>query len=103
MEGLIPPGIHQILEVSAATHMLLANSRDRNMAAHSNAEKRLYKIEERVIALNVDQYRLFDDVNGKMDNLLQKMDAAGPRTQHCTNPTAHPGKEQQPSKWLWTP
>jgi regulator of replication initiation timing len=29
-----------------------------------------------VIALQTNQHRLFDDVNSKMDNLLQKMDAA---------------------------
>jgi regulator of replication initiation timing len=29
-----------------------------------------------VIALKTDQYQLFDDVNCKIDNLLQKMDAA---------------------------
>jgi regulator of replication initiation timing len=29
-----------------------------------------------VIALKTDQHRLFDDVNSKMDNLLQEMDAA---------------------------
>jgi hypothetical protein len=74
-EGPIPPGIPQILEVSAATHMLLAYSRDRNMAAHNDMGKRLYKIEERVIALKTDQYRLFDDVNSQMESLLQKMDA----------------------------
>jgi hypothetical protein len=43
--------MYQILDVSAATHMLLVNSRDHNMAAHSGVEKRLYNIEERVIAL----------------------------------------------------
>jgi hypothetical protein len=75
-EGQILPGMPQILEVSAATNILLANIGDRNIAAHSNTEKRLYKIEERVIALQTGQHRLFDDVNSKMDNLLQKMDAA---------------------------
>jgi regulator of replication initiation timing len=76
MAGPIPPGMHQILEVSATTHMLLANSRDHNMAAHNDAEKSLYQIEERLIALKMDQHRLFDAVNSKIDNLLQMMDAA---------------------------
>jgi hypothetical protein len=66
----------QILEVSAATYMLLVNIGDHNIAEHTSAEKRLYKIEERVIALQANQHRLFDDVYSKMDNLLQKMDAA---------------------------
>jgi Mg2+ and Co2+ transporter CorA len=66
----------QILKVSAATYMLLANIRDCNIAEHTSAEKRLYKIEDRVIALQANQYQLFDDVYSKMDNLLQKMDAA---------------------------
>jgi hypothetical protein len=47
-----------------------------NMTMHNNFEQRLFKIEERVIALKTDQHWLFDDVNSKMDNLLQKMDAA---------------------------
>jgi hypothetical protein len=75
-EGLTPARIPQILEVLAATNMLLAYSNDHNMAAHHEMNERLYKIEERVIALKTDQYQLFDDVNSKMDNLLQKMDAA---------------------------
>jgi regulator of replication initiation timing len=75
-EGPIPPGIPQILEVSAATHMVLVYSRDRKMEAHHVTENRLDKIEERVITLKTDQHRLFDNINSKMDNLLQKMDAA---------------------------
>jgi hypothetical protein len=55
--------------------MLLVNIGDCNIAEHTNTEKRLYKIEERVITLQTNQHRLFDD-NGKMDNLLQKMDIA---------------------------
>jgi hypothetical protein len=41
---------------------------------HTNTDKCIYKIEERVIALQANQPRLFDEVNSKMDNLLQKMD-----------------------------
>jgi tetrahydromethanopterin S-methyltransferase subunit G len=75
-EGPILPAIPQILEVSAATHMLLVYSRDRNMEEHNITKKRLDKIEESVIALNTDQHQLFNDVKSKMDNLLQKIDAA---------------------------
>jgi SMC interacting uncharacterized protein involved in chromosome segregation len=46
------------------------------MEAHNNMEERLKKIEKKVITLKTDQHRLFDDINGKMDNLLHKMDAA---------------------------
>jgi hypothetical protein len=76
MEGPIPPGMPEILEVSATTHMLLVNIRNHSIAARSNAEKCLYKIEKRVIALQTNQHRLFDEVNSTMDDLLQKMDAA---------------------------
>jgi hypothetical protein len=51
MEGSITSGMPQILEVSAATHMLVANIGDRNITRHANAEKGLYKIKERVIYL----------------------------------------------------
>jgi hypothetical protein len=76
IEGPIPPGIPQLLEVSTTTHTTVADISDENLAMSYNFEKYLFKIEERVIALRTDQHRLFDDVNSKMDNLLQKMDAA---------------------------
>jgi predicted nuclease with TOPRIM domain len=43
---------------------------------HYKNEKCLYKIEERVIGLCNNQHLHFEDVNSKMDNLLQKMDTA---------------------------
>jgi hypothetical protein len=56
IEGPIPPGVPQILEVSATTHMLLMDCGNRNIAMHANADKRLNKIEERVIALQANQH-----------------------------------------------
>jgi sulfite reductase alpha subunit-like flavoprotein len=55
--------------------VVIANLRESIEMYHKN-EKRLYKIDERVIGLCNNQYRHFEDVNSKMDNLLQKMDAA---------------------------
>jgi hypothetical protein len=54
IEGLIPLGILQILKVSAATHILLVKIRHHNIVEHTNTEKHLYKIEERVIALQAN-------------------------------------------------
>jgi hypothetical protein len=76
MEGPIPSGVPQNLEISVATLMLLTNTGNGNIAMHANADKCLYKIEERVIRLRNSQHQHFDDVNSKIDNLLQKMDAA---------------------------
>jgi hypothetical protein len=73
-EGLILARIPQILEVSAATHALLVTIRDSNITKYNNAEKHLYKIDERVIALQANQHQLFNDVYNKMDTLLQKID-----------------------------
>jgi hypothetical protein len=55
--------------------IVIANLCESIEMQHKN-EKRLYKIEERVIGLGNNQYQHFDGVNSKMDNLLQKMDAA---------------------------
>jgi hypothetical protein len=75
-EGLTLAGIPQIFEVLATTHMLQAYSNDHNMVAHNDIDKRLNKIEERVIALKTNQYWFFDDTTRKINNILQKIDAA---------------------------
>jgi tRNA U54 and U55 pseudouridine synthase Pus10 len=41
---------------------------------HYKNEKCLYKIEERVIELCNNQHQDFEEVNSKMDNLLQEME-----------------------------
>jgi phosphoglycerate-specific signal transduction histidine kinase len=41
---------------------------------HHKNEQCLYKIEERVIRLYNNQHQYFDDINSKMDNLLQEME-----------------------------
>jgi hypothetical protein len=46
------------------------------MEVYNNAEKHLYKIEERVITLKTNQYQFFNNAARRIDNLLQKMDAA---------------------------
>jgi hypothetical protein len=66
----------QILEVSATTYILLVIIGDHNIMEHRNVEKCLYKIEERVIALQANQYHLFNNIHSKMDNLLQTIDIA---------------------------
>jgi hypothetical protein len=55
--------------------VVIANLRESIEMYYKN-EKRLYKIEERVIGLDNNQNQHFEDANSKMDNLLQKMDAA---------------------------
>jgi hypothetical protein len=61
---------------STTIYIRVADISNINMEMHYRNEKRLYKIEERVIGLCTNQYWLFDDVNSKIDNMLQKMDIA---------------------------
>jgi hypothetical protein len=53
--------------------LVLANLGVSIMMHHKN-EQRLYKIEARVIGLCNNQHQYFDDVNSKMDNLLQEIE-----------------------------
>jgi predicted phage-related endonuclease len=55
--------------------MLLMDTGNCNIAMHANMDKCLYNIEDRVIVLQANQYCLFDKVNNKIDDLLQKMNA----------------------------
>jgi hypothetical protein len=56
---------------------------------HYKNEKRLYKIDEGVIGLWNNQHQHFEDVNSKMDNLLQKMDAAWTKNINTTHIIPH--------------
>jgi hypothetical protein len=55
--------------------VIIANLHE-SIEMHYKNEARLYKIEERVIGLSTNQHQHFEDLNSKMDDLLQKMDAA---------------------------
>jgi hypothetical protein len=55
--------------------VVIVNVRESIEMNHKN-EKRLYKIEERVIGLCNNQHQHFEVINSKMDNVLQKMDGA---------------------------
>jgi hypothetical protein len=69
--------------------VLLSKQINESGTMHYKNEKRLYKIEERVIELCNNQHQDFEEVNSKMDNLLR--------------PTASPPRKQQPSKLLLLP
>jgi hypothetical protein len=61
---------------SAATHTIMADISDDNMEMHFRNEKRLFKIEERVIKHQAKQHHHYNNLNSRMDSLLQKMDTA---------------------------
>jgi hypothetical protein len=65
IEGLILPGVPQILEVSAATHMLLIDSRNYNIVMHAKVDKCLYKIKERVIVLKPTNTSCLTDLTAR--------------------------------------
>jgi regulator of replication initiation timing len=54
--------------------VLLSKQINESGAMHYKNEKRLYKIEERVIELLTNEHQDFDDVDSKVDNLLQEME-----------------------------
>jgi hypothetical protein len=58
--------------------VLLSKQINESGAMHYKNEKRLYKIEERVIGLSESQHQLFEDafqtVIDKLDNLTRKVD-----------------------------
>jgi hypothetical protein len=54
--------------------VLLSKQINESGMMHYKNEKRLYKIEERVIELYNNQYQDFKEVHSKMDNLLQEME-----------------------------
>jgi hypothetical protein len=54
--------------------VLLSKQINESGMIHYKNEKRLYRIEERVIELCNNQQQDFEEVNSKMDNLLQEMD-----------------------------
>jgi ElaB/YqjD/DUF883 family membrane-anchored ribosome-binding protein len=54
--------------------VLLSKQINESGTMHYKNEKRLYKIEERVIELCNNQNQDFEEVNSKMDNLLQEME-----------------------------
>jgi predicted nuclease with TOPRIM domain len=54
----------------------VADISDDNMEMDFRNEKRLFKIEDRVIKHQAEQHHYYNNLNSKMDNLLQKMDAA---------------------------
>jgi hypothetical protein len=67
---------------------------DKSIAMHHRNEKRLYKIAERVIGLCNNQHQYFEDVNSKMDNLLQEMEP----THHTAMATPPLHLQQPPPK-----
>jgi hypothetical protein len=60
---------------SGATYMRMADIPIDNMEMHYINEKHLFKIEERVIGLKAEQLYHYNNLNSKMDSLLQRMDA----------------------------
>jgi hypothetical protein len=74
-EAPAEPGVPQLLDLSAATHLVLMAIRDRNMKAQCKDEVRLIAIDDKVSGLKTDQHLHLKDLNSKMDSLLQKMDA----------------------------
>jgi tRNA U54 and U55 pseudouridine synthase Pus10 len=54
--------------------VLLSKQINESGTMHYKNEKRLYKIEERDIELCNNQHQDFEEVNSKMDNLLQEME-----------------------------
>jgi hypothetical protein len=61
---------------SDTTYMIVADISNDNMEMHFRNEKYLFKIEERVIKYQAEQHYYYNNINSRMDSLLQKMDAA---------------------------
>jgi hypothetical protein len=68
------PGVPQLLQLSAATQLVLMAIRDGNTKAQCEDEVRLITIEDKVSGLKTNQHLHIDALYSKMDNLLQKMD-----------------------------
>jgi hypothetical protein len=75
-EALAEPGVPQLLHLSVATHLVLMAIRDENMKAQCKNEARLIAIDDKVNGLKTDQHLYLNDLNSKMDSLLQKINEA---------------------------
>jgi hypothetical protein len=75
-EAPAEPGVPQLLHLSAATHLVLMAIRDGNTKAQCEDEARLIASDDKVNRLKTDQHLYPNDLNSKMDSLLQKMDEA---------------------------